>query len=95
MNGKNSNVQTPAAPMNALPGGDDLKNGAIKMALCAKEKLGFIDGRMVEPELWDPTFDSLEQEFFKKAQRQKLIQFLPGLSSKYDVIKHQILMMDP
>ncbi|GAA0174753.1 hypothetical protein LIER_28083 [Lithospermum erythrorhizon] len=28
-----------------------------KMALCAKEKLSFIDGRMVEPDLWDPLFD--------------------------------------
>ncbi|GAA0173645.1 hypothetical protein LIER_27220 [Lithospermum erythrorhizon] len=26
-------------------------------ALCAKEKLGFIDGRLLEPDVVDPTYD--------------------------------------
>ncbi|GAA0144264.1 hypothetical protein LIER_04757 [Lithospermum erythrorhizon] len=30
---------------------------AVKMALCAKEKLGFIDGRFLEPELTSPLYD--------------------------------------
>ncbi|KAG9152043.1 hypothetical protein Leryth_025761 [Lithospermum erythrorhizon] len=40
---------------------------AIKMALCAKDKLGFIDGRLVEPELMSPLYDSwkrIDGEFF-------------------------------
>ncbi|KAG9157705.1 hypothetical protein Leryth_021221 [Lithospermum erythrorhizon] len=32
-------------------------NRAIKMALCAKEKLGFIDSRLAEPDLCDPVYD--------------------------------------
>ncbi|KAG9154869.1 hypothetical protein Leryth_027177 [Lithospermum erythrorhizon] len=99
------------------------------MALCAKEKLGFKDGRLVEPETLNPLFDiwkridcmvstwilnsispgmkdqfmftftwdelnELEppivciciegclvtQEFLKKEQRNKLMQFLMGLN---------------
>ncbi|GAA0184840.1 hypothetical protein LIER_32128 [Lithospermum erythrorhizon] len=51
MAGENNNAQnsdvpplTEAANLYGVEGA-----WAIKMALCAKEKLGFIDGRLVEP----------------------------------------------
>ncbi|KAL0324733.1 UNVERIFIED_CONTAM: hypothetical protein Scaly_2440400 [Sesamum calycinum] len=59
---------------------------AIKRALRAKMKLGFIDGTLTKPDVSDTSFE-------KWIRVDSM--FLMGLGESFDHVQHQLLVMDP
>ncbi|KAL0344878.1 UNVERIFIED_CONTAM: Retrovirus-related Pol polyprotein from transposon RE1 [Sesamum radiatum] len=73
---------------------------AVKRALRAKLKLGFIDGTCVKPHMTDPLFEhwctcggctcGLSKAIVDQAIFTRLIQFLMGLSETFDHLRDQL-----
>ncbi|KAL0412092.1 UNVERIFIED_CONTAM: Retrovirus-related Pol polyprotein from transposon RE2 [Sesamum latifolium] len=79
---------------------------SVVIALRAKMKLGFIDGRYITPEKNLETYDTwvctcglcicgATRATAEEYNETKLIQFLTGLDDSYDSIRNQILVKDP
>ncbi|KAF7151467.1 hypothetical protein RHSIM_Rhsim02G0167500 [Rhododendron simsii] len=81
---------------------------AMTMALCAKNKLGFVDGSIKEPKettqlcQWERCNDLVSSWILNSTetnaalqQQDRGMEFLQGLHGRYSGLRSQILLMDP